>query len=356
MRRQSAIAAKLEGDSTATYNRATYEDSNPYVYNYSSDSEPISEQSRKIQKKRDTYQKIPDDVRVQILEAVQNGETLKSAAKRFQINYSSAKSILHTYRKEGRILKKSAQERTTKKKGVANDEDVKPTKQSTKPLKKEAVKNNKKTVAPLAERTTSASTCASYNDEKSSPVATHDNLVSTLKMEHYEAQQAEAAQALTRPPMVHEEYTSPLESYNRVSRQSAMPIDSYYMKYSDFHFPEMGGDFYRNEMPDYSNNMHFSNEFDPMSVLQPRLPKNEEQYHNTNAYFYQKGFNGGYNFEDKTSREGNGLYYEENLENAGHPLKSFMDSQMFLQEALKKTNFWTGNGNQGFRKSSFDMF
>jgi len=50
------------------------------------------------------------------------------------------------------------------------------------------------------------------------------------------------------------------------------------------------------------------------------------------------------------------MYYEENLENAANPLKSFMDSQLFLQEALKKTNYWTGSGNQGFRKSSFDMF
>jgi len=336
MRRQTAIAAKLEGDSQS-YNRATFDDSNPYIYNYSPESEPISEQSRKIQKKRDTYQKIPDDVRVQILESVQNGETLKSAAKRFQINYSSAKSILHTYRKEGRILKKSAQERTTKKKVLANDEDDQPAKQITKPLKKETVKTAKKTVAPLAERITSATTCASYSDEKSSSVPTHENLVSTLKMEH----QVDA-QALTMPPMVHEEYTSPLDSYNRASRQNGMPMDSYYMKYPDFHY---SGDYYRNDVTDYPHNMHYSNEFDPLSVLQPVHPKNEEQsYHNPNTYFYQKGFNGGYNFE------------EENLGNTGNPLRSFMDSQMFLQEALKKTNFWTGSGNQGFRKSSFDMF
>jgi len=72
--------------------------------------------SKKIRKKRNAYQKIDDEIRVKLLEAVQqHGETLKAAAKRYGINYSSAKSILHTYRKEGRILKKSAQDRTLKK-------------------------------------------------------------------------------------------------------------------------------------------------------------------------------------------------------------------------------------------------
>ena len=76
-------------------------------------TDTISSQTKKIRKKRNAYQKIDDDLRLQLLEAVQqNGETLKSASKRLQINYSSAKSIIHTFRKEGRILKKSALERT----------------------------------------------------------------------------------------------------------------------------------------------------------------------------------------------------------------------------------------------------
>jgi predicted transcriptional regulator len=83
---------------------------------YHRNEDTISSKSKKVRKKRSAYQKIDDDIRVKLLEAVQqNGETLKSAAKRYGINYSSAKSILHTYRKEGRILKKSAQERTIKK-------------------------------------------------------------------------------------------------------------------------------------------------------------------------------------------------------------------------------------------------
>jgi transposase-like protein len=75
-------------------------------------SDGISSYSKKIAKRRCAYQKIDDDVRLQLLEAVQKKkETLKSASKRLGINYSSAKSILHTYRKEGRILKKSLLER-----------------------------------------------------------------------------------------------------------------------------------------------------------------------------------------------------------------------------------------------------
>jgi len=75
--------------------------------------ETLSSQTKKIRKKRNAYQKIDDDLRLQLLEAVQqNGETLKAASKRLKINYSSAKSIIHTFRKEGRILKKSALERT----------------------------------------------------------------------------------------------------------------------------------------------------------------------------------------------------------------------------------------------------
>jgi hypothetical protein len=79
---------------------------------YDDNSDGISTHSKKIAKRRCAYQKIDDDIRLQLLEAVQKKrETLKSASKRLGINYSSAKSILHTYRKEGRILKKSLLER-----------------------------------------------------------------------------------------------------------------------------------------------------------------------------------------------------------------------------------------------------
>jgi hypothetical protein len=78
----------------------------------SSQSECMSGYSKKIVKKRKKYSKIDDQIRMKLLEDVQkNGDTLKAAAERYNVNYSSAKSIFHTYRKEGRILKKPANER-----------------------------------------------------------------------------------------------------------------------------------------------------------------------------------------------------------------------------------------------------
>ena len=86
------------------------------------DNDSISNESKKIRKKRNTYQKIDDETRIKLLDAVQQGDTLKAAAKKYNINYSSAKSILHTFRKEGRILKKSAQERTARKRTKTSNE------------------------------------------------------------------------------------------------------------------------------------------------------------------------------------------------------------------------------------------
>jgi len=77
--------------------------------------ESISGSSKKI-KKRKKYSKIDDEIRMKLLEDVANkGDTLKAAAERYNVNYSSAKSIFHTYRKEGRILKKPAREKNRKK-------------------------------------------------------------------------------------------------------------------------------------------------------------------------------------------------------------------------------------------------
>jgi len=340
MKRSSALAAKLEEDASnfiarPNYTRTNLDDNNSYfLHNHTSDSDSVSDESRKIRKKRDAYHKISDEIRVQLLESVQSGETLKSAAKRFKINYSSAKSILHTYRKEGRILKKSAQERTTKKRVITHSDSEAP-QQVLRSSKKEY---SKKVVAPLAERTTTATTCATYNDETSPHNGLSDNLVSILKMEHYENQHVDT-QALTRPPMLH------------MAHQG--------MNYPEFHFPE-AGDLQANEI-DYPSNMHLVGEFDPfsdmMSALQPRMPKNEEAFHDSGAFFYPRGFNAVYNFDEKMGKAENGVSYEDNTENAGNcTLKSFMDTQKLFQEAMQKSTFWNRNGNQGFRKSSFDMF
>jgi len=72
--------------------------------------------SKKISKKRTRYRRIDDDIRQKLIDAVlKDGQMLKTAAKSFQINYSSAKSIFHTYRKEGRVNKKMFRERHNKK-------------------------------------------------------------------------------------------------------------------------------------------------------------------------------------------------------------------------------------------------
>lgn len=86
------------------------QDSSP-SHTHSPDSD-VLDKSKRIRKKRNAYHKIDDEIRLGLLEAVQRGETLKSAAKRYQVNYSSAKSIFHIFRKEGRILKKATQEKT----------------------------------------------------------------------------------------------------------------------------------------------------------------------------------------------------------------------------------------------------
>jgi len=85
--------------------------------------------SKKISKKRTRYRRIDDDIRQKLIDAVlKDGQMLKTvklffllflipfkAAKSFQVNYSSAKSIFHTFRKEGRVNKKMFRERHTKK-------------------------------------------------------------------------------------------------------------------------------------------------------------------------------------------------------------------------------------------------
>jgi len=97
--------------SAASYAYQCDETSPSNVHSTNSLEEETASKSKKIRKKRNAYQKIDDDIRLRLLEAVQRGETLKSAAKRYQVNYSSAKSIFHIYRKEGRILKKATTEK-----------------------------------------------------------------------------------------------------------------------------------------------------------------------------------------------------------------------------------------------------
>jgi len=82
----------------------------------SSSATTLLDNSKKISKKRTKYQRIDDTLRKKLIDAVEKeGQMLKAAAKRFKINYSSAKSIFHTYRKEGRVNKKAVRERYGRK-------------------------------------------------------------------------------------------------------------------------------------------------------------------------------------------------------------------------------------------------
>jgi hypothetical protein len=61
------------------------------------------------------YSKITDEQRRDFIDAVEvNGEKIINAAKRFNINYSSAKSILNVYKNEGRSIKKLTRNRGAK--------------------------------------------------------------------------------------------------------------------------------------------------------------------------------------------------------------------------------------------------
>jgi len=72
--------------------------------------------------KRRKYRNITDAMRKKLIEAVETqGEKIKHAAKKFNINYSSAKSICQVFKREGRANKKAFKTRTSHFK-----EDAKP--------------------------------------------------------------------------------------------------------------------------------------------------------------------------------------------------------------------------------------
>jgi len=69
---------------------------------------PVTKKIQKIPfKKKKKYHTISDSLREKLIEAVEKGEKIKHAAKKFNINYSSAKSICQVFKKEGRSSKKT---------------------------------------------------------------------------------------------------------------------------------------------------------------------------------------------------------------------------------------------------------
>ena len=387
------------------------ENSSPYhSYNntHTSDTESLSDSSKKIRKKRNTYQKISDDIRVDLLESVQNGETLKAAAKRHKINYSSAKSILHTYRKEGRILKKSAQERTIKRKSSATEE----TKQSAKILK--SCKKDNIKVTPKSSRfarsrsfnpekikTESVDSAFQDKDEvKTATTASDKNCNSLSKTDYYLPEQEEKSdyQPLTIAPTYHMNHPTFIKEEESAIKMLLNPenrglleanhghrdtlknigaghaeyeeensanryrlFDNLYVNHNNVHLPEVGNVHMYGESPERAHNFlpkEFESFNDMINPLQTRSSHFEEYYHNSNSFLNPRRFNTFPNIDDKYKRAENRMDYESHDDHSIHfSDRSFMDPQRFFQENLAKTSLMNYNGNvTGYRKKSHEFY
>jgi len=336
-------------DTTSPYNR---HHSNP------SDSESFSDSSRKGRKKRDAYQKISDEIRLSLLESVKNGETLKSAAKRFKINYSSAKSILHTYRKEGRILKKSAQERTTKKKTVVPAQPKQQTVRPAKLLKKSQTTVSESQAAPskaklfVAERPKSENTTASCNEE-SSPAISVDNGMNVF-----------GYQNLSKPQEV-QQVTKANEERGVITQKTCYQTNEMPQKphfFNNFYgtFPE------NNFMEGYhpinlgeeanrpSEFVHFAHEYDNFSEIpatwHTKSSFNDDFFSDPNHFLRVRGVDdkiGG--CEDETD------YHQATFNSA--QLRNFRGAQTFFNNAFGKVfnNSYNPNATE-YRPNSIDFF
>jgi len=339
-----------------------------------SDTDSLSDSSKKIRKKRNTYQKISDDIRVQLLEAVQNGETLKAAAKRHKINYSSAKSILHTYRKEGRILKKSAQERTTKKRSPSDSEFKQPSK-ATRSAKKENVQPDQSGDLPsltVLERTRSEPAHLSGN-EKSSLVSPKgglkDNHLIMARTQSYEPHHQvikeetptlHAGYHLSEPSgrpfsVMDGDHTHGNDYLHHHHSRFAMPPKSRFFDYSmghyDNHFNDMNVDHLLNHNHDHG---HHDTYHDMTASWGFKPSFNEDYYHDHNSYF-QKPSNMQSALEDKTNHAG--MEHEEAGDHHNHfSTRSFFDTQKLINDLGKASVSGYNGNNSVYRKGSMDFY
>lgn len=375
MKRPSAINTKVHKDdsellaTTAPSSSQTFleEPVSPSNHNEGiSDSDSISES--RLRKKRSTYQKIPDDIRIDLLEAVQNGETLKAAAKRHKINYSSAKSILHTYRKEGRILKKSAQERTIKRKGdtvLDYEQDPKPVKQCKKenmqPTDAKASKsiNSSEKKKPLAQSSTD-------NTANNNKLGTKKNQSSTQVEDSKPVTEASKTtqKEVSNNVAVEQRDTSEVNhtgSLDHVHHNTTKvkPYDSFHGNYMNGSLSE-AGDHIMGDRHDISNHMYGSRDFDPyndlMHSLHNKSHPNDDMHHNANPFAFSQVFGHPDGLGDRVGRKDS--FDDFHLDNFAYcPLKSFMDTQNLFREALRKASFFSNGGNtSGIRKDSIDFF
>lgn len=369
MKRPTFVNNRLEEDVADAYSTARHNSNgklidggvSPYMASNdanNSDCDSYSDSSRRMRKKRNTYQKIPDDIRMQLLEAVQNGETLKSAAKHHKINYSSAKSILHTYRKEGRILKKSAQERTTKKKSNTSWE-YEPSSKPTKQHKKENVKvtendypysDSNTTLNPKTKLDQSNTDEASFRNPKKVLVEN-----SNTKFSNQQFESRGQNHSLTLSDSVHPNYKED-ESTRRMlailehenpteashTHENTYKEDNQTQKYKltdnyyySSHYENPNEHVYV-ESSDYMHHVNFPKDFDA-------IRKGSGDHHN-------------FGFDEKSGFLGNGFDFDMAPADPNCPFKSFMDTQKLLRDALRKASFSSFNGKYGgYRKGSVDF-
>jgi len=352
MRRPSAHITRFDEESSDSHSTITPtqpffdEYSSSYLHDNSagSDSESFSDSSRKIRKKRSTYQKISDEVRMDLLEAVKNGETLKSAAKRHKINYSSAKSILHTFRKEGRILKKSAQERTTKKKSSFDLIDE-PVSKASRSAKKEKFGSMAKThnfttsLAAISEGNKSELMSNAFSDE-SSPISSVNALKNAfsaqMKIENYD-NQVENSKASTLASI------SNHYGYQDHEEPKFKANNNYYMNYYDAPATETSVDHMLNNGPNYSNYSFLGgNDMgsfgDIVSAYQTKPYHNEEIYSDPNNFLSSQKYNMPYASEDVRESYG------------------YVDTQKILKDALSKVPASFTDHEPVIRKDSIDLY
>jgi hypothetical protein len=360
------------------------EPTSPYLHDASpdSDNESMSDSSRKIRKKRNTYQKISDDIRVQLLDAVQNGETLKSAAKRHKINYSSAKSILHTYRKEGRILKKSAQERTTKKR--ASPTEIERPSKISKLSRKENMQPEEDESTASQSYNTSSDKKHDAHDEHSGEANSH---VMGLLNSNYDHHVEDTQATSEAPPSGHQAYLKsdgPLtvrkhenivephhgdyhkgapqkgdhhgykgRSYDHAGYHGEHEANDHHHHghypshhHRDGHHGEHGNYF-------YGSNRELDSFNDAVNMWQARSAHQQDP----SAFLY-----GRYalptHHHDATHKDGHhGHEFDDHGDSSvGYLLKSFMDiqSNQYHHQPIRKSSFVSYTGN-GFRKESFDF-
>jgi len=385
MKKPTTLSTKFSDEMYEAYPASAHpanDPASPYLHDNSpadSDNESLSDSSRKIRKKRNTYQKISDDIRVQLLDAVQNGETLKSAAKRHKINYSSAKSILHTYRKEGRILKKSAQERTTKKR-VSSTDIERPSKISK--------LSRKENMEPEEDETASQSYVTSKDKQKHDAEDTHGNeeknhVMGLLNSAHYDGDHHDTqASNEAAAPSSHHDYhkTGPLtvRKHENVAEKhhgdyhkgghkgdyhlthKSRSYDSHYETHDgDHHHPHghYGGHHHHHhrEAPEHTS-YYYSRELDSFNDAVNMWQARSAHHHDHNGFLPYHRYAAHTHTDAAHKGEHHGAEFDDHADTSvGYLLKSFMDIQNgHYHQPIRKSSFVSYTGN-GLRKESFDF-